>query len=125
MGKGEPQAQNEPIGHHWLVELYDCPSGVLETVDAIETAMLEGAKAMGATIIQSSFHQFAPIGVSGVIIIQESHLTIHTWPEFGYAALDLFTCGKSLQPQQGLEYLKNTLQAGRMEVKYVERGKRD
>ncbi len=110
------------IGHHWLIELYDCDADLLETTDFVENALLEAALAMGATIVQSNFHQFTPVGVSGVVIIQESHLTIHTWPEHGYAAVDIFTCGKSLQPELGLQLFQERLHAKRTEMQYIQRG---
>ncbi|MCK6552109.1 adenosylmethionine decarboxylase, partial [Myxococcota bacterium] len=80
------------LGRHELVELYDCDPATLDDEAAIATHMLAAARAAGATIITERFHKFAPHGVSGVVILAESHLTIHTWPEHGYAALDLFTC---------------------------------
>ena len=73
---------------------------------------------MQATIVNSNFHHFNPYGVSGVIIIKESHLTIHTWPEYGYAAIDIFTCGK-IYMDKGIEYLKEHLKAKGSEVKKI------
>ena len=67
--------------------------------------MLAAATASGATILGESFHQFSPQGVSGVLIIAESHLTIHTWPEHGYAGADIFTCGTRVQPEKAAEVI--------------------
>jgi spermidine synthase len=66
----------------------------MNDVSAIERDMVAAAQKAGATVINSTFHHFSPYGVSGVVVIQESHLAIHTWPEYGYAAVDLFTCGE-------------------------------
>ncbi|MCI5081185.1 MAG: adenosylmethionine decarboxylase [Saprospiraceae bacterium] len=110
------------LGHHWLIELYGCPADLLKSATYIEKVMQEAALRSGATIVQSNFHQFSPFGVSGVVVIQESHLTIHTWPEYGYAAVDLFTCGDSLEPEKGNAYLKEVLQAKELEVQYIQRG---
>jgi spermidine synthase len=86
------------LGRHVLVEFYGCSSEVLNDVPRIESSMVSAAKEAGATIINSVFHHFSPFGVSGVVVIQESHLAIHTWPEYRYAAVDLFTCGYSVNP---------------------------
>jgi spermidine synthase len=84
--------------------------------------MVQSAQAAGATVINSTFHHFAPMGVSGVVVIQESHLAIHTWPEYGYAAVDLFTCGDSVSPWVALEHLKQALQAGQVSAVEMRRG---
>jgi spermidine synthase len=82
------------LGNHILVEFMNCDPHVMNDVAAIERDMVGAAKKAGATVINSTFHHFSPYGVSGVVVIQESHLAIHTWPEYGYAAVDLFTCGE-------------------------------
>ena len=86
------------LGRHILVEFSNCKADVLSDVSAIEEAMVKAAQVAGATVINSTFHHFSPYGVSGVVVIQESHLAIHTWPEFKYAAVDLFTCGDTVDP---------------------------
>ncbi len=73
---------------------------------AIEAAMTGAARKMGATIVASEFHQFNPYGVSGMVIISESHLSIHTWPEYGYAAVDVFTCGDVINPAVAHQILR-------------------
>ena len=73
--------------------------------------MIKASEAAGATIINSTFHHFSPFGVSGVVVIEESHLAVHTWPEYTYAALDLFTCGESIDPWISYEFLKDALKA--------------
>ncbi len=82
------------LGNHILVEFMNCDPHIMNDVAAIEKDMVAAAQKAGATVINSTFHHFSPYGVSGVVVIQESHLAIHTWPEYGYAAVDLFTCGE-------------------------------
>lgn len=99
------------LGRHILVEFFGCSSEILNDVPHIETSMVTAAKESGATIISSVFHHFSPFGVSGVVVIQESHLAIHTWPEYRYAAVDLFTCGYSVNPWTSYEMLKTAFEA--------------
>lgn len=82
------------LGNHILVEFMNCDPHIMNDVAQIESDMVAAAQRAGATVINSTFHHFSPWGVSGVVVIQESHLAIHTWPEYGYAAVDLFTCGE-------------------------------
>lgn len=99
------------LGRHILVEFSGCNAEVLNDVTIIEKSMIEAAQIAGATVINSTFHHFSPWGVSGVVVIQESHLAIHTWPEYRYAAVDLFTCGDSVDPWVSFEHLKKAFQA--------------
>ena len=94
------------LGNHILVEFTGCRPEVMNDVTSIENAMVDAARKAGATVINSTFHHFSPIGVSGVVVIQESHLAIHTWPEYGYAAVDLFTCGDQVDAWLSFDYLK-------------------
>lgn len=110
------------LGTHIILELYDCPADLLSQPTAIKRIMETTALKMGATIVESRFHHFSPLGVSGVVIIMESHLTIHTWPEYGYAAVDIFTCGV-LDMEAGVEWLSRELKAEKVERKVLERGK--
>ena len=84
----------QPAGRHVLAELTGCPPNVLDDAAALEVCFRDCAEKGGATLVSSHFHRFSPQGVSGVVVIAESHLTIHTWPEHGYAAVDVFTCGR-------------------------------
>jgi S-adenosylmethionine decarboxylase len=87
------------LGRHLLVELHDCDREALNDLDLIREAMLKAAVDCGAVVLGESFHRFSPQGVSGVVVIAESHISIHTWPEHGYAAADVFTCGTSVNPE--------------------------
>jgi len=113
------------LGQHLLVEFYNCNPDKLDQVANIETWMNEAALASGATIVQSGFHRFEPYGVSGVVVIAESHLAIHTWPEHRYASVDLFTCGDSVEPLVAYEYLKEKLEAKEVEIQMLKRGHLD
>ena len=83
--------------------------------------MRSAAEAAGATIVTATFHRFAPQGVSGVVVIAESHLSIHTWPEYGYAAVDFYTCGVC-RPEHAHELMREALGAERSEVMTIRRG---
>jgi len=110
------------LGRHIIAELYGCPPPLLEDAAEVEAFMVEAAKAAGATIIGSHFHHFSPYGVSGVVVIAESHLAIHTWPEYGYAAADFFTCGPHSDPHKAAEVLKSLIKAEHVVKKEMERG---
>ncbi len=111
------------LGTHVLAELYDCDFNNLNDEKLIEKVMVESALKTGATIIKVEFHKFSPQGVSGVVIIAESHLTIHTWPELNYAAVDVFTCGEKIDPKLACKYICQGLKANNMDVKVIKRGK--
>ncbi len=110
------------LGNHLLVELYNCDIKTINEVSRIEELLLEAVKISGANALNSTFHKFSPHGVSGVVVISESHFSIHTWPEYGYCALDIFTCGTEIKSDLALEYLKEELGAGGISVIEVKRG---
>lgn len=112
----------EALGRQILVEYYDCDSNKLNDVEFIETAFIEATKASKATIITHNFHKFSPYGVSGVIVIAESHVSIHTWPEYNYAAVDIFTCGDTIDPWVIQEHLKNSLESKNTSSMEMKRG---
>ncbi|PLX86633.1 MAG: adenosylmethionine decarboxylase [Desulfuromonas sp.] len=108
------------LGQQIVAEFYECDSAVLNDPRKIEEIMCGAARAAGATIVTQTFHTFSPHGVSGAVIIAESHLAIHTWPEYGYAAVDLFTCGDTVVPEAAYRHLKaglGSLRASTMEMK--------
>jgi S-adenosylmethionine decarboxylase proenzyme len=111
-----------PFGKHILAEYFECECTYLDSEAAIRDLMLEAASRSGATIVGNIFHHFNPQGVSGVVVIAESHLAIHTWPEFRYASVDLFTCGTRVDPWIGFEYLKEKLQCRKWVTKEITRG---
>lgn len=108
-------------GRHLLVEYAGCDPQVLDDLRAIETLMREAAHAARTRVVAAVFQPFEPIGVTGVVVVEESHLSIHTWPESGYAAVDFYTCG-SADPVLAHEVLVVGLRARSAEIMHVERG---
>lgn len=110
------------LGRHVLAEFFECDPNILNNRDRIENLMVDAAIECGATIVQKCFHMFSPYGVSGVVIISESHLAIHTWPELGYAAVDLFTCGPKCDPKIAYEFLKKKFDSKKASFTQLKRG---
>jgi S-adenosylmethionine decarboxylase len=110
------------LGNHLLIELYDCDTNSINDVIKIEKLLLKAVKISGATALNSTFHKFSPHGVSGIVVISESHFSIHTWPEYGYCALDIFTCGTEIKSEKALDFLKKELEVGSISVTEVKRG---
>lgn len=111
----------ETRGQHLLLEFRGCKSPVLNDRAAIQTMMEQAAHAARATIVKSLFHAFSPHGVTGVVVVEESHFSIHTWPEHGYVAVDVYTCG-DCEPERAREVLREGLQAASTEWMLIERG---
>jgi S-adenosylmethionine decarboxylase len=110
------------LGRHLLLELFDCDPTAINSLEVVKAAMIEAAKRAQATIVDVIFHEFNPFGISGVVVIAESHLAIHTWPEYRYAAVDVFSCGDVLQPQVAADYLVEQFGAARASVVELQRG---
>lgn len=110
------------LGRHIIVEYYDCAPEIMNDVVLIQESMEGAAEIAGATIINSTFHHFSPYGVSGVVVIEESHLAIHTWPEFGYASVDIFTCGEAVDPWISYQFLKKAFKADHGSAVELKRG---
>ena len=109
-------------GTHLLLELRGCDRERLDNVNYIEEAMVGAANEAGATIVGRSFHKFAPRGVTGILAIAESHLCIHTWPEYGYAAVDIFTCGTAFKPHHAAQMLIERLACADPSITEIKRG---
>jgi S-adenosylmethionine decarboxylase len=105
-----------------LVELQDCDRDALNDLDLLKETMVSAAVESGANVLGTSFHRFSPQGVSGVVVISESHLSIHTWPEYGYAAVDVFTCGTTVEPRKAAEVLIEKLGAKNHSIMEIQRG---
>ncbi len=110
------------LGRHILADFFNCDREILNDSGKIEILMKKAALACGATIVSSVFHTFNPHGVSGVVVIAESHLAIHTWPEYGYAAVDVFTCGNLVDLNTAIQSVQNSVRADKMESKEFIRG---
>ena len=112
----------EALGTHLLLDLNECDSGLLDELDVIEAAMVDAAREAGANILGRSFHKFTPRGVTGIVAIAESHLAIHTWPEHGYAAVDIFTCGESFAPDRAAQLIIGSLKCRNPVTTTIRRG---
>ena len=110
------------LGRHLLVEFYDCDPEAINDLDLVENSMKDAALAAGSTIVDSVFRRFSPHGVSGVVVIAESHLAIHTWPEYRYAAVDLFTCGEKVDPWAARDHLQDVFCSRDSECRELPRG---
>lgn len=113
------------LGRHILIEFQGCNPDKLNDIPSIEQAFLDAAAAMNATVVNTTFHHFSPQGVSGVVVIQESHLAIHTWPEHEFAAIDIFTCGETVNPWKAYDFLKAFFQPTNSNAMEINRGSKD
>lgn len=112
----------QSLGRHVLAEMYGCPFEVLNDIKKVENIMVNAALEAGAEVREFVFHKFSPQGVSGVVVISESHLAIHTWPELGYAAIDVFTCGEKVNPWDACNYLAEFFEADYVNASEIKRG---
>lgn len=110
-----------PLATHLMLELYGVDPALLDDVEVLKRALLAGAEAAGATVLGVLHHKFEPQGASAVVLVAESHLSIHTWPEHGYAAVDIFTCGTAL-PEKGVAPMVAMLAPAHHQVKTLMRG---
>lgn len=110
------------LGRHVLAEVYRCDPEVLNDLEGVREIMVEAALQAGAEIRDVAFHQFSPQGVSGVVVISESHLAVHTWPELGYAAVDIFTCGDRVDPWDACDHIVGAFKAGSVTASEMKRG---
>lgn len=111
-----------PSGRHVLAELTGCSAEILDHAELLERCLRDCASEGGATVVSSHFHRFSPQGVSGVVVIAESHITIHSWPEHGYAAIDVFTCGRPEIAETVMKLIVSALGAKTTKVTSFDRG---
>ncbi len=114
----------QSIGYQILIDLYDCDYDKMENLEFVKDMMKNLSKILGTTIKDEAFYKFSPYGISGVLIIAESHLTIHTWPEYRYAGIDIFTCSKKVNTKDAIEFLCQSLNTKKYEIKEINRGKK-
>ena len=111
----------EHLGRHVIIELWGCSDAINDS-ELVKTAMLDAVRAANATLLNIFVHTFSPQGVTGVAVLSESHLSIHTWPEHGYVAADVFTCGETTKPQAAAEILAQRFAATHSVIQQLDRG---
>jgi S-adenosylmethionine decarboxylase len=110
------------FGSQVVLDLYECETGHLDNLEWVKRTLVNAARAAGATIVETVFHKFAPWGISGVVVIAESHLAIHIWPENRYAAIDVFTCGENVQMDAATAFLTRRFRSRRAVQRRFTRG---
>lgn len=109
------------LGTHYLAEFFECDRARINDISFVEAVMIEATERSGARMIKPLFHQFSPHGISGVIVIAESHFAFHSWPEHGYAAVDLFSCA-DFDYRAALIHIRKKIGAKKHSVTQVKRG---
>ncbi len=117
-----PKKIHEPIGRHYIVESSGCDPKVIGSVEKVQQILVRAAEIAGATVWAISFNRFPPSGVSGVVVISESHISTHTWPELGYGALDIYTCGRKVDPEKAVLYAVEAFGATTSHITEITRG---
>lgn len=122
-GRGMPAALGATsVGKQIVLDLYECDTERFDDIDWVRATLLEAARRAAATIVEVVFHKFAPWGISGVVVIAESHIAIHTWPEKRYAAIDVFTCGPVLDLDRAVAYLVDAFGSREPRLRRFDRG---
>lgn len=111
----------EHLGHHVIIEFWGCNDGINDA-ELMRTAIIEAVRAANATLLDLNVHTFSPHGVTGVAVLSESHLSVHSWPEYGYLAADVFTCGATTKPAAAVEVLRRYFKPRRVELQELRRG---
>ena len=118
----DESVQRAMFGSQVVLDLYECETAHLDDLAWVKETLVNAARAAGATIVETVFHKFAPWGISGVVVIAESHLAIHIWPENRYAAVDVFTCGENVQMDVASAFLKREFRSKRAVQRRFRRG---
>ncbi len=112
----------EALGRHLIIELYGCDKKKLNDIDLLARMLKDSTKAANATLLGIQVHPLTPQGISGVVVLAESHISIHTWPELGYASLDIYTCGSHAKPEEALKVIREYLSPRIVNVMEIKRG---
>jgi len=113
------------IGYHYVIEASDCDSEILKDVNALKKILLEAARVGKMDVRSTYFYKFSPQGISGIVVVSGSHISIHTWPEHGYAAIDVYICGTESEPEKTIEYILEQIKASYAHITEIERGIKD
>jgi S-adenosylmethionine decarboxylase len=122
MEKNMPKRIHDPIGHHYIVEASGCDPKIISSVEKVQQILVKAAEIAGAQVWSVSFSKFPPQGVSGVVVISESHISTHTWPEYRYGAMDFYTCGNHVDPEKGLNFAVEAFGASTSHITEITRG---
>jgi len=114
--------EHNPIGHHYIAEASGCDPEIISDVAKVQQILVKSAEIAGAHVWAVSFQKFPPQGVSGVVVISESHISTHTWPEHGYGALDFYSCGNDVDPEKGVLYAVEAFGASSSHITEITRG---
>lgn len=110
------------LGKHIILEMWGCCKDIIDNVETVKETLIKATEVIQATLIEVVCHRFSPYGVTGVAILAESHISIHTWPEYGYAAVDIFICGNIINPQNAASYITRTFHAQETSLLELKRG---
>jgi S-adenosylmethionine decarboxylase len=110
------------IGRHLVSDMWNCKK-LSDNVEPLEKIMLNACHVANATILGVSSHKFEPQGVTVMVLLAESHISLHSWPEYDYVAIDVFTCGQNMNPQAAIDYLEERLKPSKIETRKIIRGK--
>jgi len=113
---------HSPVGHHYIAEASGCDPEIIGSVEKVQQILIKAAEIAGAHVWAVSISRFPPNGVSGVVVISESHISTHTWPEYGYGALDIYTCGNSGDPEKAIMYAVEAFGASSSHITEITRG---
>ena len=117
-----PKKTHGSLGHHYIVEASECDSKIIGSVEKVQQILVKAAEEAGAQVWSISFSKFPPKGVSGVVVISESHISTHTWPEYRYAAFDIYTCGDAIDPEKAVTYVLEAFGASTSHITEITRG---
>jgi S-adenosylmethionine decarboxylase len=113
---------HKTIGRHYIVEASGCDPKIIGSVEKVQQILVKAAEVAGSQVWSISFSRFAPNGVSGVVVISESHISTHTWPEFGYVALDIYTCGMHVDPEKAVVFAVEAFGSSTSHITEITRG---
>ncbi|MCC7211545.1 MAG: adenosylmethionine decarboxylase [Candidatus Brocadia sp.] len=110
------------LGRHLILEAWGCCKEIIDSVDAVKGILITATESAKATLVEVVCHRFSPYGVTGVAILAESHISVHTWPEYGYAAVDIFMCGNTINPQNAASFITQAFHAQETSLMELKRG---
>ena len=110
------------LATHTLIDLDECKPSLLDNLEYIRLSLIEASIESKATILSDKFHKFEPVGVTGFVTLAESHISVHTWPEYEFATVDILSCGNSMDPEIATEYIIGKFGCGKASIKKHKRG---